>query len=110
MKTKSKYAVRFDVTNPNWSMVDHEHNLMFLRHIQIMMNSRLAIQGYVFLRDIYEALYLPINRDSITFGWFVGKNAGFNIDHIKFDLDIAEDKSYIDIDFNVQGDITGYFK
>ena len=104
---RSIYSQKFDSTNPNWKD-DMDMNRIYLKMYEMYFTDVLKKRGYVFLKDVYEALGFPITKTSINTGWFYDVR-NVSIDNcVCFDLDYNEHS--IDIDFNVDGDITKYFK
>lgn len=92
----SKYAVVFDKRSYEWT-TDLKVCLMFLKHLEAHCNELLQARGWLFLRDVYEKLGLPVTRDSCLVGWIYeeGNESGDN----------SEDKKSYVIDFNVDGNI-----
>lgn len=60
----------FNKDNPHWScnVVTNEE---FLNNVRIYLDTLLQNGEYVFLKDAYEFLGLPITRQSCTYGWDV---------------------------------------
>lgn len=110
MKTLSKYGRVFDKNCVHWDE-DHECNLMYLKCQERYFNDRLKYKGYVFLRDVYEALGFPISEESIKVGWFYNEKNTLGDNFIDFSIDYDdEDDTKFYLDFNVDGDITKHFK
>lgn len=109
MRIKSRYAQIFDSNNPNWEK-DQEFNAMYLRTQQLCFNDILRHRGYVFLRDVFECLGFPITKTSLFVGWYYDLENAFGDNYIDFDIHEKEDGSGIELDFNVDGDITNRFK
>ena len=103
---KSIYSRTFDSTNSNWND-NMDMNRMYLKSQETYFNDRLKVRGYVFLRDVYEALGFPITKASINTGWFYDTTNDFVDNYVHFDMDYNERS--IEIDFNVDGDITNHF-
>jgi hypothetical protein len=77
VNTLDEYTTFFNSANQNWQP-DVEHNLLFLKAVQAHMNNWLAIQGHVFLNDVYDALRLPRTAQGAVVGWvYNGAGDGF---------------------------------
>lgn len=109
MTTKSKYARIYDSSCKNWDK-NREFNLVYLRSTQTYFNDMLKSMGYVFLRDIYEYLGFPVTQTSLFVGWYYDLTNAFGDNYIDFSIHEKEDGSGIELDFNVDGDITNRFK
>lgn len=109
MKAKSKYARVYDSSCKEWSE-EREFNVMYLKAQQNYFNDILRCRGYVFLRDIYECLGFPVTQTSLFVGWYYDLTNAFGDNYIDFDIHEKEDGSDIELDFNVDGDITKRFK
>lgn len=109
MKTKSKYAQVFDSSCKGWEE-DQKFNVMYLKAEQNYFNDILKNRGYVFLRDILECLGIPITQTSLFVGWYYDLSNASGDNYIDFDIHEKEDGSGIELDFNVDGDITNRFK
>ena len=102
MRTLSIYAKKFDESSAYWS-IDPEVNLMFLRVTQSYFNEVLRARGYVFLRDVYERLGIPISALSLDVGWcYDPKNCTID-NFIDFGIDFCEKGPNFQLDFNVDG-------
>lgn len=108
-KAKSKYARVFDSSCKGWDK-DREFNVMYLKAQQNYFDDVLKNRGYVFLRDIYECLGFPITQTSLFVGWYYDLTNTFVDNYIDFDIHVKEDESGVELDFNVDGDITNRFK
>lgn len=108
-KFYSIYARLFDKDCATWER-DREFNKFYVRAMEEHFNDILKYRGYVFLRDVYERFGWPVTLDSIKCGWRYDTDAGYR--PIKFTIFVSEDPSdpNLIIDFNVDGDITKYFK
>lgn len=104
---KSIYSQVFDSSNLNWNN-DMDTNRMFLKVNEQYFNDVLKKKGYVFLKDVYELLGFPITKASINTGWFYDITNDSVDNYVEFDIDYNEQS--IEIDFNVDGDITNHFK
>ncbi len=109
MLPKSMYARVFDSSCKNWDKVQ-EVNLMYLKSQQNYFNDILRWRGYVFLRDVYECLGFPVTQTSLFVGWYYDPTNTLGDNYIDFDIHEKEDGSGIELDFNVDGDITNRFK
>ena len=104
-KALSKYAKKFDDSCFGWTK-DKEHNLMFLKRQENYANVILKERKYLFLRDVYEKLGLPVTRDSCLVGWIYEEGNKLGDNYVRFDIrDNSEDKESYVIDFNVDGNI-----
>lgn len=108
-KVKSKYARVFDPSCKYWEDCQ-EYNVLYLKAQQNYYNDILRSRGYVFLRDIYEDFGFPITQTSLFVGWYYDQTNAFVDNYIDFDIHVKEDGSGIELDFNVDGDITNRFK
>lgn len=102
-KTMSQYSIKFSEECFGYSNV-RNHNFMYLKQIERHCNTLLSTRKYLFLRDIYEMLGIPITKDSCVVGWIFESDNKIGDNFVKFD--IQEDANgIIFIDFNVDGDI-----
>lgn len=62
------YEKRFNRNSPYWTTLKSV-NENFIECMKKHFDGVLQLRGYVFLKDIYEYLGLPITRDSIIVGW-----------------------------------------
>lgn len=108
IKNRSIYAREFDQSSVSW-MGDRESNRAFLRVTQGYFNELLMARGYVFLRDIYEELGIPITKESVVVGWYYDRGNPAVHNYIDFGLDDTEEGLNFLLDFNVDGDITHHF-
>lgn len=106
-RVKSKYARVFDSSCKDWNK-DREFNVMYLKVQQNYFNDVLKTRGYVFLRDVYEYLGFPITKTSLFVGWYCDSTNADN--YIDFGIHVTEDENKIELDFNVDGDITCLFE
>ena len=107
-KTYSIYARKFDENSPSWTE-DRYFNEMFLNGLQNHYNALLKARGYVFLRDIYEDLGIPIDAKSITVGWIYDSGNAFADNYINFGIEPDENTPNFMLDFNVDGNIMDHF-
>lgn len=105
-KTYSKYARKFNSLSSVWSK-DKEYNIMYLKTMQAHYTSLLRARKYVFLRDVYEALGIPITRDSIIVGWHFDLENNFGDNFVDIQIHELDDGTFM-LDFNVDGDITSF--
>lgn len=103
LKTMSKYAVKYDENCAVWED-DKNYNLMFLHRIESYCNEMLLVRGYLFLRDVYERMGIPVTRDSCCVGWIFEQNNKIGDNYVEFDIQ-EDDDGNIFVDFNVDGDI-----
>ena len=108
MSMLSEYSKIFDSDCINWSD-DQNWNLLYLRHTQTYFNDVLKNRGYVFLRDVYEYLGIPVTKASIIVGWVYDPKNILIDSFIDFGLE-QTDESDILMNFNVDGNIIKYFK
>lgn len=108
MDALSMYARVFDSSCKNWEE-NREWNLMFLKAAQNYFNDILKSAGYVFLRDVYEHLGIPVTKTSLMVGWVYDLKNGFVNNHIDFGIQ-PKDGADIQMDFNVDGNIMKHFK
>lgn len=106
---KSKYAQIFNSTCTGWEE-NREWNVMYLKAQQTYFNDALRNRGYVFLRDVFECLGLPVTKTSLFVGWYYDLSNASGDNYIDFDIHEKGDGSDIELDFNVDGDITNRFK
>lgn len=104
-KTLSQYSVVFDDCCDVWTK-NKCANLMFINRIEAYCNDILRSRRWLFLRDVYEWLGLPITKESCIVGWIYEDNNRFGDNFVKFDIREDGDNPNIAIDFNVDGDIT----
>lgn len=108
MSTSKKYSRIFDSKSQNWDS-NGKNNLVFLKHTETYLNDLLKVRGYVFLRDVYDALGIgPITKESIVCGWRYDKAVKLGHQHIEFNIKKIGDQIF-KIDFNVDGNILDYF-
>lgn len=108
IKNRSIYAREFNQTMVGWED-NREVNRIFLRAVQSYFNDVLMARGYVFLRDIYEKLGIPVTKESIIVGWHYDRKDHSAHNYIDFGLNDTEDGPNFVLDFNVDGDITRHF-
>lgn len=106
---KSRYSQVFDSKCRMWEK-NQEFNLMFLKAKQNYFNDVLKARGYVFLRDIYEDLGFPITRKTLFTGWVYDLENPMIDNFIDFGITTNGGDADIELDFNVDGNITEWFK
>lgn len=106
---KSRYSQVFDSNCIHWEN-NQELNLMFLKSQQMYYNDILRARGYVFLRDIYEDLGFPITRKALFTGWVYDLKHPMGDNYIDFGIIMNGNEPDIELDFNVDGDITNRFE
>lgn len=109
MNALSMYARVFDSNCKNWEK-DRNWNLLYLKAAQRYFNDVLKARGYVFLRDIYEYLGIPVTKASLMVGWVYDLKNDFADNFIDFGIESKDDELDIQMDFNVDGDITKHFE
>lgn len=105
---KEVYVKEFNAGVHSWT-TDRELNLEYLRITQTYYNELLRARGYVFLRDIYERLGIPITKDSIVIGWYYDQRNSNAHNYIDFNLDESQPGPNFTLGFNVDGDISDHF-
>lgn len=108
IKNRSIYAKEFNRSVPSWEE-DRELNKFFLRATETYFNTLLMARGYVFLRDVYERLGIPVTKESIVVGWYYDRKDPNAHNYVDFGLtNTAESPNFL-LDFNVDGDISHHF-
>ena len=102
-KTLSKYSTIFDDCCTGWSK-NKDHNLMFLKIQENYANELLKSRGWLFLRDVYQMLGIPITKESCIVGWIYEENNQIGDNFVTFDIQV-DDSPNIVLDFNVDGNI-----
>ena len=103
-KSLSQYAIIFDERSYGWSNLQ-KINLIFLKQQESFFNELLRKRGYLFLRDVYEGLGLPITKESCIVGWIYDeKNNKIGDNFVTFDIRETNSSNYV-VDFNVDGEI-----
>lgn len=102
-KPLSQYSIIFDDCSHAWTK-DKKYNLIFLKHQENFFNELLRIREYLFLRDVYEGLGLPITKESCKVGWIYDENNKIGDNFVAFDIRETNSSNYI-VDFNVDGEI-----
>ena len=104
LKAHSQYARFFDASCKGWTK-DLKYNIMFLKIQQTYCNDLLKRRGYLFLRDVYEMLDIPITKDSCIVGWIFEEHNEIGDNFVQFIYDETDESACILIDFNVDGNI-----
>ena len=104
LNAHSQYARVFDGGCANWTK-DRKFNIMFLKRQQTYCNDLLKRRGYLFLRDVYEMLDIPITKDSCIVGWIFEEPNEIGDNFVQFIYDETDESACILIDFNVDGNI-----
>ena len=102
-KTLSKYSTIFDDCCTGWSK-NKDHNLMFLKIQENYANELLKSRGWLFLRDVYEMLGIPITKESCIVGWIYEENNQIGDNFVTFDIQVGDSPNIV-LDFNVDGSI-----
>ena len=107
----SIYARFFDEDNPHWNF-DPERNLMFLKQVEVIANTKLRTQGYLFLNDVYEMLGLERSKAGQLVGWIYDKENPIGDNYVSFGIFNAGNEDFVNkrknsvlLDFNVDGNI-----
>lgn len=108
IKNGSIYAREFNQNIPSWEN-DRELNRIFLRSTQSYYTDLLMARGYVFLRDVYERLGIPVTKESLVVGWYYDRKDPEAHNYIDFGLTGMTDGPNFLLDFNVDGDISHHF-
>ena len=105
----SPYARFFDETNVNWEK-DRASNLFFLQAQQNFANERLQVQGFLFLKDVYESLGFQKTSYGQLVGWYLGGDGDDFVDFGIFDGKNEKKRDFVNglepavlIDPNVDG-------
>ena len=103
-KSLSQYSIIFDDCSYAWTK-DKKYNLIFLKRQESLFNDLLRSRGYLFLRDVYKELGIPITKESCIVGWIYDeKNNIIGDNFVAFDIHETNSSNYI-VDFNVDGEI-----
>lgn len=57
---------------------NHEYNKMYIRTFIQYMHDKLCNRGYLFLRDAYEYLGIPVTRNILGKGWAINNLKGID--------------------------------
>ena len=104
LNVHSQYARVFDGNCANWTK-DRNFNIMLLKRQQTYFNFLLKRRGYLFLRDVYEMLDIPITKESCIVGWIFEEHNEIGDHFVQFIYDETDESACILIDFNVDGNI-----
>lgn len=108
LEAYSQYARHYDESCFGWT-INRKYNLMFLNAQKNYFNELLRKRGYLFLRDVYEGLGIPITKESCIVGWVFGENNIIGDNYVEFIYDKDDESACILIDFNVDGNIIDRF-
>lgn len=97
-------SIRFDENSVNWTD-DQKFDECFLNMQLLYLKNLLSNRGYLFVRDIYELLGMPITSDSIVAGW----HQNGCLKDVDFDLIHFPERNYFVILFEAETDIRKYF-
>lgn len=61
-------TISFDRRSYKWCKQEHV-NLVRLKTYEKQLNIQLESYKYVLLRDVFEVLGIPVNKESLTAGW-----------------------------------------
>lgn len=108
-KKASQYARCFDETNENFNG-DPAINLLFLRHVQDMMNDKLIMKGHLFLNEVYEMLGFDDTQAGSVVGWVMKPDKENFVDIGIYNLADPTKRMFLNgdlnavwLDFNVDG-------
>lgn len=104
LKAHSQYAKFFDECCKDWTK-DRKYNVMFLKMQERYLNDLLKARGYLFLRDVYEMIGIPITKESCIVGWIFEEPNKIGDNFVRFIYDEPDESACILIDFNVDGNI-----
>lgn len=65
------FKKKFDKNCPNWDEIGTINEALFKAN-QDWFNSILQARGYMFLRECYDTLGIPLTKESCTYGWVKG--------------------------------------
>lgn len=116
----SPYARIFDESNPNWEK-SSEHNMFFLKSVEMFANDKLRAKGRLFLNEIYEDLGFEPTAAGQVVGWEYDPSDETKDSYVSFGIheiyNVSEDQAErktafvngyersIVLDFNVDGNI-----
>jgi hypothetical protein len=78
-----KKTILFDEKSCRWEENKLVNGLV-VGIYECRLNDNFQLYGYLLLRDVYEALGIPITKESLVAGWIKGEN------HKKFEYEIHE--------------------
>jgi hypothetical protein len=76
-------SVWFDQNSPHWKTTP-EYNYMFLRQLENWCNRKLAVQGHLFLNEVFEELGIKKTTIGQKVGWLYAHD---NLAHVDFHFD-----------------------
>lgn len=104
----SPYSMIFSAdTSKAWEK-EHEYNMMYLRAEQQYATDRLRARGYLYLNEILERLGMDGTKMGQIVGWVYDPDNPDYDNYVDFgvmELEAADGKKAILLDFNVQGNI-----
>lgn len=68
MSNSKEFEIVFDAKSYKWDK-NLEIDKLIIRHHFAYLNDLVKRRGYVFVRDVYENLGIPITKESIVSGW-----------------------------------------
>lgn len=78
-----KKTILFDEKSCRWEENKLVNGLV-VGIYECRLNDNFQLYGYLLLRDVYEALGIPITKESLVAGWVKGEN------HKRFEYEIHE--------------------
>lgn len=99
----SRYARKFDENSTRWTK-DKMFNKAYLLVIEDQCNEVLKERGYLFLRDVYEKLGIPLTKESIVCGWIYEEDNPIGDNYVDFIICETEGSDFY-VDFNIDGNI-----
>ena len=112
MKKRSIYSRSFNNKCNGWTN-SRKLNKYFLRLVECYFNDILRCRGYVYLKDVYEYLGIPLDAESYDVGWIYDEKNPIGDNFIDFGLSYEFEyrgHANIILDFNVVEDIGKLFK
>lgn len=104
----SPYSMIFSAdTSKAWEK-DYDYNMMYLRAEQQYATDRLRARGYLYLNEVFERLGIDGTKMGQIVGWvYDPENPDYDnfVDFGIRELETADGKKMIVLDFNVQGNI-----
>lgn len=110
----SDFSRFFDDGCLGWTK-DSEYNLSFLKGQQAFLNTRLEMEGYLFLNDVYELLGIPKSKAGQIAGWVHTKENPMKVDFGIYNGNREANRNFVNgyertilLDFNCCGNILDY--
>lgn len=69
-----KKTILFDENSSRWDPKNVRGNCVLVAIYECRLNDIFQIYGSLLLRDVYEALGLPVTRESLIAGWVKGES------------------------------------